>query len=312
MEETSLVAGSGSRAWTPGQSGTCSPATAAGFDQSADIPTSQAISDEFAFGSNNGSVKPWEGERIHEEPASDDLEFTLGSSKTRGHFSNLDTNTKAVVGAPTEEGRETKAGAGEAKDDIPKRLLELEAMTGLVILLHPGMDSGSQCPNLDSTEENEMTAERVLRAYDTTTGNFSGSCKNENLKSDSESVMLVVVKGNSPNLVARKNSKVKEPGTLVFSWKESPSPALQTCLKTINSCGILAMVRPIGYTTFSSDISMVNYKKWKFAERVARDNKKTGIVLRQLTVRNEDELNKLLGSVTIAGEGVLPNIYQTL
>ena len=32
----------------------------------------------------------------------------------------------------------------------------------------------------------------------------------------------------------------------------------------------------------------------------------------QLAVRNDEELNKLLGSVTIAGGGVLPNIHATL
>lgn len=78
--------GGGSRLWTPGQSGTCSPAIPAGYDQTADIPMAEvvSVSDEFAFGSNaKGLVKPWEGERIHEECGSDDLELTLGSSKTR-------------------------------------------------------------------------------------------------------------------------------------------------------------------------------------------------------------------------------------
>lgn len=74
----------GSRMWTPGQSGTCSPAVAAGFDQTADVPMADAVSAEFAFGnSTKGLVKPWEGERIHEEFVSDDLELTLGNSKTR-------------------------------------------------------------------------------------------------------------------------------------------------------------------------------------------------------------------------------------
>lgn len=78
------LAGGGSRMWTPGQSGTCSPAIAAGSDHTADIPMSEVISDEFAFGCNTaGLVKPWEGERIHEECGSDDLELTLGSSRTR-------------------------------------------------------------------------------------------------------------------------------------------------------------------------------------------------------------------------------------
>ncbi|XP_024019453.1 BES1/BZR1 homolog protein 4 [Morus notabilis] len=79
-----VMAGGGSRMWTPGQSGTCSPAIAAGSDHTADIPMAEVISDEFAFGSHaTGLVKPWEGERIHEECGSDDLELTLGSSRTR-------------------------------------------------------------------------------------------------------------------------------------------------------------------------------------------------------------------------------------
>ncbi|XVF18579.1 hypothetical protein REPUB_Repub11eG0035000 [Reevesia pubescens] len=79
-----VLAGGGSRMWTPGQSGTCSPAIAAGLDHTADVPMSEVISDEFAFGNNaTGLVKAWEGERIHEECGSDDLELTLGSSRTR-------------------------------------------------------------------------------------------------------------------------------------------------------------------------------------------------------------------------------------
>ncbi|OIW11597.1 hypothetical protein TanjilG_15291 [Lupinus angustifolius] len=84
-EEVFVGSTSGSRMWTPGQSGTCSPAVAASSDHTADIPMTEAVSDEFAFGSSTtvGLVKPWEGERIHEEIISDDLELTLGNSKTR-------------------------------------------------------------------------------------------------------------------------------------------------------------------------------------------------------------------------------------
>ncbi|KAH1048467.1 hypothetical protein J1N35_039251 [Gossypium stocksii] len=78
------LSGGGSRMWTPGQSGTCSPAFPAGVDQTSDVPMSDAIAAEFAFGSNmTGLVKPWEGEKIHEECVADDLELTLGNSKTR-------------------------------------------------------------------------------------------------------------------------------------------------------------------------------------------------------------------------------------
>ncbi|RID78144.1 hypothetical protein BRARA_A00998 [Brassica rapa] len=65
--------------WTPGQSGNCSPAIPAGVDQNSDVPMADGMAAEFAF----GMVKPWEGERIHGECVSEDLELTLGNSRTR-------------------------------------------------------------------------------------------------------------------------------------------------------------------------------------------------------------------------------------
>ena len=52
----------------------------------------------------------------------------------------------------------------------------------------------------------------------------------------------------------------------------------------------------------------------ELAGNAARDNKKTRIVPRhiQLAVRNDEELSKLLGGVTIAAGGVLPNIHNVL
>ncbi|CAN1232321.1 Probable histone H2AXb [Linum perenne] len=57
-----------------------------------------------------------------------------------------------------------------------------------------------------------------------------------------------------------------------------------------------------------------NYLVLELAGNAARDNKKNRIVPRhiQLAVRNDEELSKLLGSVTIANGGVLPNIHNTL
>jgi histone H2A len=50
------------------------------------------------------------------------------------------------------------------------------------------------------------------------------------------------------------------------------------------------------------------------AGNAARDNKKTRIIPRhlQLAIRNDEELNKLLGHVTIAQGGVLPNIHASM
>ena len=52
----------------------------------------------------------------------------------------------------------------------------------------------------------------------------------------------------------------------------------------------------------------------ELAGNAARDNKKTRIIPRhiQLAVRNDEELNKLFGGVTIAAGGVLPNIHAVL
>lgn len=61
--------------------------------------------------------------------------------------------------------------------------------------------------------------------------------------------------------------------------------------------------------------SEINYLQvLELAGNAARDNKKTRIVPRhiQLAVRNDEELSKLLGDVTIANGGVMPNIHNLL
>merc|ERR1711904_256306 len=52
----------------------------------------------------------------------------------------------------------------------------------------------------------------------------------------------------------------------------------------------------------------------ELAGNAARDNKKARIIPRhiQLALRNDEELSKLLSTVTIAAGGVLPNIHSVL
>ena len=52
----------------------------------------------------------------------------------------------------------------------------------------------------------------------------------------------------------------------------------------------------------------------ELAMNTARDNKRLRVTMRhlQLGVRNDEEFNALLGGVTIANGGVLPNIHTVL
>jgi histone H2A len=52
----------------------------------------------------------------------------------------------------------------------------------------------------------------------------------------------------------------------------------------------------------------------ELAGNTARDNKKTLIVLSHthLAVRNDEQLSRMLGMVTIANGGVMPNIHNLL
>ncbi|CAL5196983.1 unnamed protein product [Lathyrus oleraceus] len=82
-------------------------------------------------------------------------------------------------------------------------------------------------------------------------------------------------------------------------------------LKQVVTLNVLDLVHRFTSPLFLNTFAL---RFWELTGNAARDNKKTRIVLRhiQLAVRNDEELSKLMGSVTIANGGVLPNIHQNL
>eukprot|EP01009_Symbiontida_sp_KSa7_P002109 NODE_1492_length_590_cov_1152.240296_g1194_i0.p1 GENE.NODE_1492_length_590_cov_1152.240296_g1194_i0~~NODE_1492_length_590_cov_1152.240296_g1194_i0.p1 ORF type:complete len:118 (+),score=35.63 NODE_1492_length_590_cov_1152.240296_g1194_i0:67-420(+) len=65
---------------------------------------------------------------------------------------------------------------------------------------------------------------------------------------------------------------------------------------------------------FAAVLEYLTAELLELAGNAARDNKKKRVTPRflQLAIKNDDELNKLLGGVTIASGGVLPHVHECL
>ena len=88
-------------------------------------------------------------------------------------------------------------------------------------------------------------------------------------------------------------------------------PGLHGCRPRVYVFGPRPYLLSLTQADFDSDLAA---EILELAGNAARDNKKSRIVPRhlQLAVRNDEELNKLLGSVVISQGGVLPNILSEL
>ncbi|URD88507.1 hypothetical protein MUK42_26893, partial [Musa troglodytarum] len=108
---------------------------------------------------------------------------------------------------------------------------------------------------------------------------------------------------SSPSAGSRASSKPAATLSVLVPAPRSISPPSSSILLPRISLFNLSLVRII-----------LGLQVLELAGNAARDNKKNRIIPRhiQLAVRNDEELSRLLGAVTISNGGVVPNIHQVL
>ena len=124
-----------------------------------------------------------------------------------------------------------------------------------------------------------------------------------------------VVKAAAPSPKGGKGGRGKTGGKSVSKSSKAglqfPVARLGRFLKKGRSAKRVGSGAPV---YLASVLEYLTAEILELAGNAAKDNKKHRIVPRhiQLAVRNDEELNKLLGGVTIAQGGVLPNIHSVL
>lgn len=108
-----------------------------------------------------------------------------------------------------------------------------------------------------------------------------------------------------------KTSKKAQQSRSSKAGLQFPVGRIHRFLRKGNYCSRVGAGAPV---YMASVMEYLTAEVLELAGNAARDNKKSRIIPRhiQLAVRNDEELNKLMGGVTIAAGGVLPNIQNVL
>jgi histone H2A len=132
--------------------------------------------------------------------------------------------------------------------------------------------------------------------------NVSAACA---VTSSGAAVCGIAASGRGKSNIHKSVSRSKRAG-LVF-----PVGRIHRYLKATNTASRIGVGAPI---FLAASLEYLTAEVLEIAGDAARDNKKSRITPRsiKIAVSNDEELDKLLGGVTIAAGGVLPNIHEVL
>ncbi|XP_061658206.1 histone H2A-like [Syngnathoides biaculeatus] len=133
------------------------------------------------------------------------------------------------------------------------------------------------------------------------------SDKKKKIIKNKKKIIIIIMSGRGKSAKARAKSKTRSSR----AGLQFPVGRVHRLLRRGNYAQRVGAGAPV---YLAAVLEYLTAEILELAGNAARDNKKTRIIPRhlQLAVRNDEELNKLLGGVTIAQGGVLPNIQAVL